>query len=62
MTCKTWWIIASIDFLVGMIMLALGYILLKSVVGLYLLLGACGVIAAGWVLWIVGFVSYLRWR
>ena len=62
MTCRTWWIIASIDFLVGMITLALGYIFMESVVGLYLLLGACGVIAAGWVLWVVGFVSYLRWR
>lgn len=62
MTCRTWWIGASISFLVGMIMSALGYIFMEAAAGLYLALAACGFVVAGWVLWAVGLISYLRWR
>lgn len=62
MTCRTWWIMASISFLVGMIMSALGHIFIEAAVGLYLALGACGFVVAGWVLWAIGLISYLRWR
>jgi hypothetical protein len=62
MRCKDWWIIASISFLVGLIMSALGYIFMETVAGLYLALIACGFVVSGWALWVVGMISYLRWR
>lgn len=62
MTCRTWWIMASISFLMGMIMSVLGYIFIEAAVGLYLALIACGFAAAGWVLWAIGLISYLKWR
>lgn len=62
MTCRTWWISASITFLVGMIMGLISFIFKEAAISVYLALGNVGLAAAGWVLWIIGFISYLRWR
>lgn len=62
MTCRIWWIIAMISFLVGMVFSAFAFIFMEVAAGLYLSLVACGFVAAGWVLWIIGLVSYLKWR
>lgn len=62
MTCRTWWITASIAFLVGMIMGGIGFIFKEATFSVYLVLGNVALAVAGWVLWIIGFISYLRWR
>ena len=62
MTCRTWWIIASIGFWVGMIMGLFSSIFAEAAAGLYLALLSCGFVVAGWVLWAIGLISYLRWR
>ena len=62
MACRTWWITASITFLVGMIMGLFGFIFKEATVGAYLVLGNIALVVAGWVLWVIGFVSYLRRR
>lgn len=62
MTCRTWWIMASISFLVGMIMGGIGMIFSDAAFSVYLILLNWGLAIAGWVLWAIGLVSYLRWR
>lgn len=62
MTCRTWWIIASFAFLVGMIMGGISTIFSGAALATYFaLLNVCFVIA-GWVLWGIGLVSHLRNR
>ena len=61
MTCRTWWIIASVTFLVGMIM-GLVSNFVGDAASLYLALLNVGFAAAGWVLWGIGLVSYIRGR
>lgn len=62
MTCRTWWIMASVSFLVGMIMGGIGMIFSDAAFSAYLILLNWGFAIAGWVLWAIGLVSYLRWR
>lgn len=62
MTCRTWWIIASISFLVGMIMGGCGYIFREAAIGMYFALLYLGFVVIGCVLWGIGLVSYLRGR
>lgn len=62
MTCRTWWIMASIAFLVGMIMGGIGMLIGNDVTAAVLILLNWGFAIAGWVLWVIGLVSYLRWR
>ena len=62
MTCRTWWIMASIAFLVGMIMGGIGMFIGNDVTAAVLILLNWGFAIAGWVLWAIGLVSYFRWR
>ena len=62
MTCRTWWIMASVSFLVGMIMGGIGMIFNDAAFSVYLILLNWGFAIAGWVLWAIGLVSYFRWR
>ena len=62
MTCRTWWIMASIAFLVGMIMGGISFILGEAAISVLFALLNWGFAIAGWVLWAIGLVSYLRWR
>ena len=62
MTCRTWWIMASINFLVAMILSACSYIFSEAAIAVYLVALMIGFVVAGWVLWCVGLISYLKWR
>ena len=62
MTCRTWWIIASVNFLVGMILGAFSYFVGNATANMILALLNVGFVIAGWVLWAIGLVSYIRWR
>ena len=62
MTCRTWWIMASISFLVGMIMGGIGMLIGNDVTAAVLILLNWGFAIAGWVLWFIGLVNYIRWR
>lgn len=62
MTCTTWWIMASISFFVGLIMNLCSWLFMATVVGTFLALLGLGFVIAGWVLWTIGLVSYIRRR
>ena len=62
MTCRTWWIMASISFLVSIIMSACSHIFSEAAIAVYFVALMVGFVVAGWVLWAVGLVSYLKWR
>lgn len=62
MTCRTWWVIASVTFLVGMIMGLASNFVGVAAVSTYLALLNVGFVIAGWVLWGIGLVSYIRGR
>lgn len=62
MTCRTWWFTASAMFLFGMIMGLVSHLLEDAASSVYFALLNVGFAVAGWVLWGVGLVSYIRGR
>ena len=62
MSSVTVWIIASIVFFVSMIMFACGWLITNAAVaGMFCCIGI-GMVCAGWILWGIGLVNYIRHR